>query len=514
MAEREWREAVDMRPSSWALGAVLATAVLLRFWNLSHGVPYAVAVDEPDIMDRVLRMMRTGDFNPHFFDYPSLYFYVQLVVACVRYLSGATGGRWYALDQVSVGDFFVWARGVTAILGAATVLIVYFVGMRWGARHALLGAGLMAVIPMHVRESHYVLTDVPMTFFVALTLLLSLRAHERGSIASFVWAGGAAGLAAATKYNGVLALFMPLCAAYAAPAGAAGARLARAQASAAACVAAFLVTAPYTVLDLPAFLNAYGSLASHYKGAARSVDPGWLVYLKHLRIQLAWPGFLFAAVGLVLAIARAFTGPGHVRYVLLTLFPVLYFYLVATRTLVFARYLLPIVPFVCLMAAIAVISGVSLLRRFDIPRKVRTGLIAAGTVAALLPPLADAVLFDRNLGTPTTQEQAFVWIRDNVPPGTRVVVESRVLLLPEERYQVEHVRSIADHDVASFRSERVDYAVASSSVYGIAMSAPQGQPVLYRKYRAFFDETEQVFIAAPSEDVKGPEIRVLKLGAP
>ena len=33
--------------------------------------------------------------------------------------------------------------------------------MRWGARHAALAAGLMAVMPLHVRESHYVLTDVP-----------------------------------------------------------------------------------------------------------------------------------------------------------------------------------------------------------------------------------------------------------------------------------------------------------------------------------------------------------------
>ena len=41
------------------------------------------------------------------------------------------------------------------------------------------------MLPLHVRESHYVLTDVPLTFFVTLTLLLSLRAHERGDDAAF-----------------------------------------------------------------------------------------------------------------------------------------------------------------------------------------------------------------------------------------------------------------------------------------------------------------------------------------
>ena len=97
-------------------------------------------------------------------------------------------------------------------LAAATVLIVYHIGMRWGARHALLAAGLMAVLPLHVRYSHFVLTDTPLTFFVALTFLLSLLAHERATLGSFAAAGVAAGLAAATKYNGGIALLMPVIA--------------------------------------------------------------------------------------------------------------------------------------------------------------------------------------------------------------------------------------------------------------------------------------------------------------
>ena len=52
---------------------------------------FAIGVDEPQIMERVVRMMKTGDFNPHFFDYPSLYIYVQLVVAVLRYLLDDAG---------------------------------------------------------------------------------------------------------------------------------------------------------------------------------------------------------------------------------------------------------------------------------------------------------------------------------------------------------------------------------------------------------------------------------------
>ena len=80
--------------------------------------------------------------------------------------------------------------------------------------------------------------------------------------------------------------------------------------------------------------------------------------------------------GLILGVVRAIKGPGRVRWTLLLVFPFVYFYMVSGRSLIYGRYLLPMLPFVCLLAAIAVVSGVSLLRRFDIPRTPRRLLIA------------------------------------------------------------------------------------------------------------------------------------------
>ena len=135
MTEREWHEAKDMRPSFVGLGVVLLVAAILRLWAIGHGIPYAPGVDEPEIMCRVVGMMKTGDFNPHFFDYPGLYLYTQLVVAVVRFLAGAMSGRWVSLSQVGPADFYLWGRVATATLGTITVYLVYQIGMRWGARH-------------------------------------------------------------------------------------------------------------------------------------------------------------------------------------------------------------------------------------------------------------------------------------------------------------------------------------------------------------------------------------------
>ena len=169
MAEREWREASDTRRATLTLAIIVVAAAILRFWALGAGIPGSLGIDEPQIMTRSLLMMRTGSLDPHgFFDYPGLYLYVQMAVACARFLFGAIAGEWTSLSEAPPEAFYLWGRSVTALVGTATVFLVYRVGLRWGTRYALLASALMAVMPVHVRESHYVLTDVPLTFFVTL----------------------------------------------------------------------------------------------------------------------------------------------------------------------------------------------------------------------------------------------------------------------------------------------------------------------------------------------------------
>jgi 4-amino-4-deoxy-L-arabinose transferase-like glycosyltransferase len=516
LAEREWRETSDTKRALLTLVLILAIAAALRFWGLGAGIPYAIGVDEPELMNRAVLMMRTGDYNPRFFDYGGLYLYLQLIVASLRFLAGAIGGEWRSLSEVGPENFYLWGRALTAAFGTLTVLLVYQIGMRWGTRYALLAAALMAVMPLHVRESHYVLTDVPVTFFVTLTFLLSLRAHEQPRLSSFAWAGAAAGLAIATKYTGGLVLLLPLLAIWMTPAD----RVSRTHATLAviaACFGAFLVAAPYSFLDLPGFLNGFARLAAAYKGE-RPPEPAWLLYLKHLRGSLQWPALLLAIGGLVLGVVRAVRGPGRVRWTFAVVFPLLYFWFISRQTLVFGRYLLPIVPFLCILAAAAVVAGVSLLRRFDIPRAVRTALIVGLTIAAILPPGIQAVNFSRDLGKRSTTAMAYDWIRANIPRGSVIAVESRGLLLPQTEYKTENVprliwihptRTLREH--ADYVSQGVEYIVASSQGYGPAFETPHRLPDEYAAYRRLFDQSREVARFTPSRQHPGPELRIYRV---
>jgi 4-amino-4-deoxy-L-arabinose transferase-like glycosyltransferase len=509
VVEREWREASDLRTSRMALAVVLVAAAVLRFWAIHRGIPYAVQVDEPEIVERAVNMMRSGSLNPHFFDYPGLSLYIQLVVSIARFIAGAIGGEWYSLAQATSGSFYLWGRIVTASFGIATVLLVYQAGMRWGARHALLASGLMAVLPLHVRYSHYVLTDTPLTFFVTLTFLLSLVAHERGTLASFVIAGAAAGLAAATKYNGGVALIMPLLACWMTVPLRPG-RLKTALTTIAASAGAFLLLAPYTVLDLPAFLDNFARLANQYRVAVVS-ESLWVLYFKYLvRHAFGWPAFLLAMGGMGLGIVRLVRGPGRVRWALAVVFSLVYYTMLTTQKIVFARYLLPLTPTLCVLAAAAVVSGVSLLRRYEIPRAARTALIAALTIAALLPPALISVTGDRELAKESTVDQAYSWILQNIPAGANIVLERRAMLLPTQ-YRATYVTQLRRKSYEQLRGEGAEYLVANSEAFGPALVAPHQFPDDYNDYMRLFTQSREIHTVRPTTAVPGPELRIFQI---
>jgi 4-amino-4-deoxy-L-arabinose transferase-like glycosyltransferase len=512
----DWREGIDSRPRWLALGFVLAAGFLLRVFNLGAGIPFAVGIDEPAIMTTVLRILKSGDFNPHFFEYPTGYIYVQLGAAIVAFLVGAMQHSWKAVEHVGPADFYFSARLLSAAVGTATIALVHQAGLRWGARAALVAAGLLAVMPMHVRESHFALTDVPLTFAAALTLLAALRASERPTLKAFVLAGAAAGLTAGVKYNGLMAVSMPLAAAFAIGRDERLTRTVAVTMAAVSCVAAFFVTTPFALLDLPAFLNGFGTQAAAFGPRSDSAEPSWLVYAKHMRLAFGWPASLLCLTGLGLALDRIRTGPDRVRWVLLLAFPATYFYLINGWAFMFARYALPIVPFLALWAGIASVWAARHLASRPMPATLRKAAVAVVMIAVVVPPLIGSVQWVREHGAETTQARAYRWIRANVWPSARIVSEASSFDLPIERYRLfELNRQLAERNPDELIAAGVEYVILSSEAYAwrvrpAAEAAKGGIPSAYASLLARAREV-QAFVPAPG--ISGPELHILRLPA-
>jgi 4-amino-4-deoxy-L-arabinose transferase-like glycosyltransferase len=238
-------EIATRRPALLVLLLLFIVALVPRLIGLQWGLPteqrwYSYHPDEREIAFAVGSLdFFGGDFNPNFFNYPSLYIYLTYIVHVLANgleLMGTTQAPASNAPAVwpLLHDIILSGRVVTAVLGAATVPLVYLLGREIsGHRVGLLAALLLALLPGHVQHSHFATVDVPMTFFVALSLWLATRAlrqyqevndrqHEEGNphvsrsrLKLLLLAAFAVGLAAATKYNGVLVLAAPLAALFA-----------------------------------------------------------------------------------------------------------------------------------------------------------------------------------------------------------------------------------------------------------------------------------------------------------
>src|SRR5262249_49500802 len=66
----------------WELGiliVILALALIIRLVGIQFGLPYVYFTDEALLVNHAVAF-GTGDLNPHFFGYPSLYMYVLFVI--------------------------------------------------------------------------------------------------------------------------------------------------------------------------------------------------------------------------------------------------------------------------------------------------------------------------------------------------------------------------------------------------------------------------------------------------
>jgi hypothetical protein len=327
-----------------------------------------------------------------------------------------------------------------------------------------------------------------------------------------VAAGAAAGLAAGIKYNALVAFSMPLAAALALERGRSLPRVAALLAAAAACVLAFFVTTPFALIDLPAFLNGFGTQAAAFTARPVSAEASWIIYAKHLRQAFGWPAALLAVGGLLVAMFRAFAGPARVTWALLLVFPAVYFYLINGWGFMFARYALPAVPFIAIWAAIAVDRLAARLAVPGIPAAARHATVVI-VLLAMVPGAIGSIQFVRTHGTETTQALAWAWMKKSIWPNSAILSEARGLDLPAERYRAETVPSVAERDADAIVSAGVEWVVLSSDAWGgraqrPGTGAPAAVPEAYAPIMARARTTK---VIVPSAVNPGPVIHILHI---
>ncbi|MEO6212854.1 MAG: glycosyltransferase family 39 protein, partial [Vicinamibacterales bacterium] len=164
----------------WLL-AVVAAAAVLRLFPIWFGLPHLYArPDEEVAVRKALGVLLRGELNPQFFHWPSLTFYLFAALFGAARIMRRIAGLDPALTG---GQHLLLARACVACAGTATVYVLFTIGKRIGGEMTgLIAALFLAVAVLHVRDSHFAMTDVLMTLLVTICLGLVLRAIDAGEL--------------------------------------------------------------------------------------------------------------------------------------------------------------------------------------------------------------------------------------------------------------------------------------------------------------------------------------------
>ncbi|MHA2219726.1 MAG: ArnT family glycosyltransferase, partial [Candidatus Hodarchaeales archaeon] len=131
------------------------------------------------------------DFNPNYFVYPT--FHIYLVLLTLKSLG---------VNLAPTASSILIGRLITVFFGVMSVYILYLLGRELQNEElGLISSTIFAITPLHVIHSHFLTTDVPVTFWILTSVLFSMKILNSGKTRWYILAGVTAGLGISTKYS-------------------------------------------------------------------------------------------------------------------------------------------------------------------------------------------------------------------------------------------------------------------------------------------------------------------------
>jgi 4-amino-4-deoxy-L-arabinose transferase-like glycosyltransferase len=364
----------------WLTAAVLVVlAAVPRTIGLRFGEPAADARPDEELVLQEALFVLDGDPHVHFHFYPAGMIALEIPWLMMCHALGFLpnpGMLAYAEDPF---PFHLATRWLAALLGTATVLATWGVARRFAGERGGFAAGFaLAVMPLHVINSHFGTLDPAGTCVATLALFAALTS-QAPSRRRLALAALCAGAAAAVKYpHGAVAIVPFALALRHRRFGLALAGLP------AAFAAGFALLSP-TVLLQPrdvwkGLLTQFDEQATF--GTSEHPDTGALFHL-----EMTY-GHGAGALFLLLALLGAAAAVKRRSRLAVALLPLVLLFLVHSIGLVYLRYLLPTFPILACLVGYA--ASVAPLGR-------RPRLAFAVFVLAAAGPIRHVVGFDRAL---------------------------------------------------------------------------------------------------------------------
>lgn len=370
----------------FALLAIVLLGLLLRLYGINWDQGNSFHPDERQIMFHVTTLSWPKSFaqflnptnsplNPHFFAYGSFPFYVLASLGNI--LSHFFPAITTFQNLTLLGRFLsaLFDTGTILLMGVLALRLItdHTPGRRYAWNVALLVAALVAFTPFQIQLSHFYAVDTMLLFFVVLTILACVVLIDTEQ--QLLWAllvGVGYGLGMATKFSAA-PLAVPLfvaCVFRWQRHGFVSALLALLVASLSSIVI-FLIAEPYALLDTTNYVQQVteqGQLARglldypyirQFAGTIPYVYEARNIFFWGLGVMLGL-GVCLGVVWLVWRLWRQRKGEQEVLevqgWVVILSWVLIFSGIVGDFYVKFMRYMLPIYPFLTLIAAAALVA--------------------------------------------------------------------------------------------------------------------------------------------------------------
>lgn len=411
------------------LSGIIIIAGLVRYWGIHFCLPHDIgcAFDEK-IATNIAIQFGSGDLNPHFFSWPTLYMYALFFLYAAYFLFGMITGKYTSITgfitefSVNPTNFYLINRGFTALLGTATVFVVYKITTHLtDKKTAIISSLFLSLAYLHVRNSHFGITDIPSVFLIYVSLLFIIKSYKDKNLKSYISAGIFAGLATSTKYTAILLPISMFIVHLLNILDIKGNKLKlfldkRMSFFLLVFLFAFLLGTPFALLDFHHFISDFWYekelLESPY---GINLGKGWWYHLRYsLFYGLGWPLFLASLLGILTLIKINWK-----KAIILCSFPLIFYFFAGESYVVYVKYVLPIIPFFCITGAVFVAGISEKLEKFlKYPYdKIITFLIPLLIVA---PSTYNIIQFNDLLTKRDNRLVVIEWINKNIPAGSSI----------------------------------------------------------------------------------------------
>jgi len=233
-------------------------------------------------------------------------------------------------------------------------------------------------------------------------------------------------------------------------------------------VVVFFLTTPYMIMDYETFKKDMQFEAQHYGTGhlgAESSAVSYRQYLGHLSDGFGVIPLLTALAGCMLLLLT-----DRKQWVLVILFPVLFYLFIGRYPVHFSRNALALIPFLAILCGFPAGRITALLKYRHKPgtvgKLVLPGLIVflVGCALGVYGQLVISHAHITGITLPDTRWAATLWINENLPPGSKIGIEHYTPRPDQKKFKISGLGTCGlikpDSDL-----QRFDYVVASSDDY-------------------------------------------------